>query len=179
MSRVISRSTVLASVVGCLALAATTATAFVAVGWHGLSQSERDSRILSRARSYSSGTYTGMSCKEWVRRVVRDASGNVVTIPATSSNDYQWESSADVYGYAATQCPPRGIDSGRIIQMIWTNQSNGRTNPHTAIITSITSTGMNWIDCNWNGDQRVQRHFVSFSDFNTRVRNNYTVYKIR
>lgn len=173
-----SKSGLAATVAVCLAFVTSVAMA-ATVGWHGLSQSQRDSRILIEARTYSPGTRTNLSCKEWVRKVVRDASQNVVTIPSTRSNNYQWESSNDVYGYRATSCPPAGIDPGRIIQMVWRNRSNGRESPHTAIISSVTSTGMYWLDSNLDGDTRVQRHFVSFNDFDAAVGTRYTVYKIR
>ncbi len=145
--------------------------------WHGLSQSQRNYRILDRAAD-DLGRNVGVECKEWVRRVVKEASQNVVTIPSTRSNNYSWESSSDVASYSRGT-PPPGIMNGHIIQMEWTNAGNGRIFPHTAIILNYSNTGMTWIDSNWNGDLRVRTHDVTYADFYNRVGNRYTVYRIK
>ena len=165
---------VVASVIACLVIVAT-ATATV-IGWHGLSQSQRNSRIINRADN-DIGDYTGQSCKEWVRDVVEDASDGLVTIPSTRSNNYQWYS----HPYVAPCLHPfpiNWVQPGQIIQMRWTN-NNGTTTPHTAIVLSKTSSSMTWLDCNWQGDEVVRTHSMTFNYFNNHVGSYYTVYEIR
>jgi hypothetical protein len=123
------------------------------------------------------GDDVNMQCKEWVREVVSDASSGDVIIPATRSNGYRWYSHPYVQSYSQG-CPPPGVGPGRIIQMVWHNQ-NGSVFPHTAIILSTTSSGMTWIDCNWQGDERVRTHYVSYVQFQTSVGTEYTLYRIQ
>ena len=170
------KSVLVASIVLCLAFV-TAATASVMTGWHGLSQTQRNRLILARANR-DLGRDMNMQCKEWVRLVVKDASQNEVAIPSTRANNYEWNNHRYVTSYPRA-CPPRGIVPGHIIQMVWTNQSNGVTNPHTAIILSSTSSGMTWIDCNWQRDEVVRTHYVSYSQFEVCVGYLYTIYKIR
>ncbi len=144
--------------------------------WHGLSQSSRDSIILSKALSHV-GENTGLQCKEWVRDVVKEASQNSVTIPATKPNKYQWYSHPYVYGIPQPS-PVTWATPGSIIQMKWV-APNGNVTPHTAIVKSHTSSGMNWIDCNWDSDTKVKVHFVSYSSFANAVGSSYTIYFIK
>lgn len=165
---------VVAAVIACLAIVAT-ATATV-IGWHGLSQSQRNSRIINRAMG-DLGDDMNMQCKEWVRLVVREASDGEVVIPSTRSNNYQWYSHPYVQAMLMPY-PINAVQPGQIIQMRWTN--NGNTVPHTAIVLSRTSSGMTWIDCNWlNNDETVRTHYMTYNYFNTHVGYNYTVYEIR
>lgn len=143
--------------------------------WHNLMQSQRNAHIIARAQQ-DVGVNVQQSCKEWVRTVVLNASGNTVTIPPNSSNDTRWQS----HSYCRRYAPPVSMANfrvGYIIQMRWRNQ-NGVSNPHTAIILSRTSSGMDWIESNWQGDQTVRIRHVSFSQFNQAVGSNYSVYKI-
>jgi hypothetical protein len=148
----------------------------LSTSWHDLSQSERNQRILSDGHEDLNDD-VGVSCKIWVRNIVREASGNLVTIPSTKSNGYQWYSHPDVYAVPQPS-PVEWVTPGCIIQMKWRNQ-NGTTYPHTAIVVSKNSSGMTWIDSNWNGDQVVRTHFVSYSQFYTAVQGyRYTLYYI-
>ncbi len=167
-------------------LAVVLAVCFVFVGaafastaswWHGQSQNQRNSAILTRGSSDNNHN-VGMVCKDWVRRVVQDASQNVVTIPSTRSNDYQWNNSQNVYAYAQPFYMS-WVQPGQIIQMRWRNQGDSEVYPHTAIVRSKTSSSMTWIDCNWSGDGVVRTHTVTFSQFNACVGSNFTVYEIR
>lgn len=152
-----------------------TAVASNSSWWHGLSQSSRDNKILSKGLSHV-GENTGLQCKEWVRDVVQEASLDSVTIPATKPNLYQWYSHPYVYGIPQPS-PIMWAGPGSIIQMKWT-APNGTVTPHTAIVKNHTSTGMNWVDCNWNGDTKVKVHFVSYTSFANAVGSSYTIYKI-
>jgi hypothetical protein len=173
MSAVLAKSRLVAFLAVCAAIVTTAVAA--TTGWHGLSQSQRNSRILNRADD-DLNQNVGMSCKEWVRRVVRNASGGEVGIPS-NQNDYTWNSHPYVY-----RCPQpypiSWVQPGQIIQMRWTN-ANGTSTPHTAIVLSRTSTSMTWIDSNWQGDEVVRTHSMTYSHFNNRVGNNYNIYEIR
>lgn len=145
--------------------------------WHGYSQSTRNNRIINRGDN-DIGDDVGMQCKEWVREVVKDASNNVVTLPSTKSNGYQWNSSSNVEAIPQPS-PATMAGPGCIIQMKWTNQ-NGSSNPHTAIVLSRNSSGMTWLDCNWHGDEVVRTHFVSYSAFYAAVDGyKYTLYYVK
>ena len=158
-------------------VAVVTSAVAATTGWHGLSQSQRDNRIKMRALA-ELGHSTGLQCKEWVREVVDDASSGEVIIPATRPNNYQWYNHPYIQSYSQG-CPPPGVAPGRIIQMVWHNQSNNNVSPHTAIVYSTTSSGMTWIDCNWQGDGVVRMHYVSYTNFQACVGSEYTLYKIR
>ncbi len=164
-------------IVACLALITTAAAAMAAtVGWHGLLQSQRNSRILTRANQ-DLNINVGVECKEWVQRVVNSASGGVVTVPTNRSNT-EWRSSTDCYKYPH----PFNIEwvqPGQIIQMHWRNQSNPNQYPHTAIVLRKSNSGMTWIDSNWFGDRTVRTHTITFSQFRTCVGNRFNVYEIR
>lgn len=54
----------------------------VLAGWHDWSQYSRNQAILDRAYE-DDGYYVGVSCKEWARDVVYDASSGAVIIPST------------------------------------------------------------------------------------------------
>lgn len=144
--------------------------------WHQqMSQTQRNRAIVDRAEQQANTCYN-LSCKDWVRMIVRSASSNVVNIPSNAS-DYQWGSSPDVIAYPVY--PTSGFKAGMIIQMRWENQSKPGVYPHTAIIKSVSSSSMKWLDCNWKGDGQALVHTVTFSDFRTAVGNFYTVYEIR
>ena len=55
--------------------------------WSNLTQQQRNQAIIDRAYQ-NNNMYVGQNCKEWVRTVVYAASGNHVTVPATTSGGY-------------------------------------------------------------------------------------------
>ena len=160
-------------VVAVTVLAVSAATfASMRPGWHSYSQSQRNQLIVNRAYAQN-GQFTGQSCKEWVRTVVYSASGQAVWLPSTVPNNYQWYPSSDVY--TVPYCPSiYSAGPGAVIQMVSTSGT-----PHTAIVTSTTGSGMNWIDCNWNRDMRVTTHYISYSQFASSYGNFYTVNYIK
>ncbi|HLP43815.1 MAG TPA: hypothetical protein VK145_00880 [Candidatus Nanoarchaeia archaeon] len=143
--------------------------------WHGLTQGQRNDEILSVALDQN-GDHTGLQCKHWVQEVVDEASRGEV-YPPTNQNDYTWRSSSNVR-VMQKPFPIQWAQPGQIIQMRWKNR-NGSTYPHTAILKSKTSTKMYWVDCNWHGDETVDVHSVTYSDFNRAVGNYYNVYEIK
>jgi len=157
--------------------ALTVDAASMVTSWHGLSQGERNIRIMVCAMG-DLGDNVNLECKEWVRDVVRRASGGKVIIPSTKPNQYQWYSHPHVQSYSRG-CPPPGVAPGRVIQMVWHNQSNSNVSPHTAIVTNVTNTGMTWVESNWSGDRTVRIRNVSYLEFQRCVGNEYTLYRIK
>ncbi len=149
--------------------------ASMATSWHGLSQSQRNARILNVALDQV-GDDTGMECKAWVQDVVDEASNGAV-YPPRNQNDYTWRSSSDVYRMQQP-FPIEWAEPGDIIQMRWANR-NGSTTPHTAILVSKSSSRMRWVDCNWVEEDTVGTHYVTYADFYRAVGSNYNVYQIR
>ena len=81
-----------------------------------------------------------------------------------SGYGWYWEYSPYVVGRSG------GIPRvGEIIQMDLKGPRADHRNPHTAIVVSVTATGMTWRDSNWNLDGKVMEHYISFSDFYSRV----------
>lgn len=143
--------------------------------WRGMSQALRNWAIFWRANqdlSVSSPSHQGFNCKEWVRKVVLDATHNVVTVPSTKDNNYQWNSSPNVEVRANIY----SVGPGDIIQM------NRKTGPHTAIVYSIDGTTVTWIDSNWNLDNTVTMHSETIAHFLSAVTSGgvqmYTAYRI-
>src|SRR2546423_1136356 len=109
----------LKNVVVCSLASVFTATAVAATftWWHGLTQSSRNQCIVTAAIA-ENGMVTGETCKNWARRIVRQASQNEVTIPATAASNYQWLPSPDVY--APQMCLPiQNAAVGSVIQMLY------------------------------------------------------------
>jgi len=168
-----SKFSLIAPVLVCLTLVAT-ATAAIA-GWHGLSQSQRNNHIVTRA-SRDLGRNVGVECKEWVRNVVRGVSN--VNIPS-NANNYTWSTVSSNHCVRMLKpFPISWVQRGQIIQMEWRSRS-GTIYPHTATVLSNNGTTMTWIDSNWLGDTTVRTHEVSVRNFELRVGTNYNVYEIR
>jgi hypothetical protein len=122
--------------------------------WHGYTQSQRNFYILVRGTA-DLNQFVRVECKPWLQRVVHDASGGIVTVPRTTNNGlgWEWESSQDCVRYFKTI---RYVVQGDIIQMRWKTAKRQPPEyggeywiPHTAIVRSVSSTGMEWLDSNW------------------------------
>lgn len=142
--------------------------------WHDLTQTQRNQAILTRAYQ-NNEQYVGLNCKQWASAVVASASGNCTTLPttATSPNDWYWNAGQYVSGRSAlisTAVP------GEIIQMKLAAYPYG---PHTAIVYSINSTQVTFIESNWCTPECliVNLRTLSFTTFYGQV-SNYTIYKI-
>lgn len=142
--------------------------------WYQLSQSDRVSLVLARAKK-DDKRYVGVQCKVWVQRVFPDASRQVVTVPATRDNGEgsSWYSSE----FFTVVGDIKNAVAGDVVQMRWTN-SKQVTNPHTFIVIIKQSDGVTVIDSNWNGDNTVRTHTVKFKDFTSAVNGRYTVYRV-
>ncbi len=132
------------------------------VSWHNISQVQRNAKILAQANNdvkYQNAN--GNNCKDYVKGVVKKASGGLVALPATSDNNYSWKPDSNVAQVYASGpvCMIRwvsGLQPGQIIQML---QANGV--PHTAIVYSEDSGGNLWVvDSNYSTppDGKVRLH---------------------
>mgnify|MGYP001591753260 CR=1 FL=1 len=143
--------------------------------WHNLSQSQRNSAILTRALQ-DNNTYVGLNCKNWARKVVQDASSGHVIIPATAPDVNGWYWASDSYGHSVGRSGMiEYAQPGEIVQMNW-----GVGNPHTAIVYSINSSGVYFIESNWQdkageGPNHVDIRFVSFSNFYSHVGSYFSI----
>jgi len=145
------------------------------VTWHNLTQAQRNQAILARAYQ-NNGQYVGLSCKDWASAVVASASGNATTLPsnAPSPNDWYWNAGQYVNGRSGLL---QYAVPGEIVQMRLTTTPPG---PHTAIVYSITSTQVTFIECNWCKPATcytVNMRTITFATFYGQV-SNYTIYTI-
>lgn len=139
-----------------------------AVSWSSMSQAERNMAILYRA-DRDNGKFVNLNCKEWVRRVVLDASGGLVYLPQTLPNESGWyfASSRFLVGMCGGI---RSVNQGWIVQMNW-RRTDGVIIPHTLIIAGRSPSGINVIECNWcmNNCMTVAYRWISFTDFEARA----------
>lgn len=140
-------------------------------GWHDWTQQQRNQAIVDRAYE-DNNDWVGVSCKEWVRTVVYDASIGTITIPATHPDLYYWYPHTYVVGRSALI---QYAQPGEIVQM---KLNSGY--PHTAIVVSVSAYGITFIESNWDNtpenysDAYVHTRYVTFTDFYNQVEN-YTI----
>lgn len=159
--------------------------------WHALEQSERNHRILQGALDYY-GDNVGLSCKEWVRDVIEEASNGDVIIPSNNGSGDGWQidpsGGGDVILSHQNSSPALlNTTPGAIVQMQWkaglySNDSN--YNIHTAIVLHVLSDGVIFVESNYDSTPRnesdaiVSIRFQSEQDFAEKVQA-YSVYYIR
>lgn len=155
--------------------------------WSCMTDQQRNDLILNRARSEIGINYANTSygtCKKWAIKAVQDVGGPMLPFNFTNSsadptyyNARWYDSQHIVIWQGAYYCPAsfmyHGIVPGNIVQM-----RLGTSGIHTAIIESVSSTSMTWIDCNWQFDSVVRRHTVSLSWWAGSV-TAWTVYQIK
>jgi hypothetical protein len=154
------------------------------LAWNKLSQSTKDLTLYSTAL-YDVNKKVGLCCKDWVRKVVLNASG--LTIPSTvvapnSGYDYTWKQDnswvcGNIVGRSTAIQYVNFMD---IIQMQLLLK-NGTYGPHTTIVVSTDAKGMNWMDSNWdpvNHPDSVCVHYITYASFNSMVGTRYNIYHI-
>lgn len=148
--------------------------------WHDLTQSARNKTIVNTALQ-DLNVNVQKSCKEWVRSVVYEATGNHFSIPPTSSTLYMWQD--DPTGQAVgMSIPIKNVVPGQIIQMLLKSGWE-----HTAIVYKKTSTSVTLIESNFDStpsndyDAVVKTRTLTFSQFYESLKNpgNYSVYFIQ
>ncbi|MFH1187761.1 MAG: hypothetical protein V1688_02765 [bacterium] len=134
-------------------------------GWHEWSQNSRNQAILNEAYR-DINKPVGLCCKDWAKRVVKNASNRLVALPATTDcyPYYYWKPSKDVLSRSGR------IESavpGEIVQM-YTIYNH----PHTAIVYGISKSGVTFIESNWcsNNCQIVKTRYIDFAAFYKQVR---------
>jgi len=155
--------------------------------WQSMSQQQRNQAIINaglNGHTYSQGTasqslyYSGLQCKPWVTSVVSTASSGAVSLPATASDGYQWNSSPHVMTMSSNL---QALQPGWILQLeesaSFIARNKSATGPHTAIVLSVSPTGIYLLDSNWVATNTVGVHFMTWAD----LKNDfvyYTVYQI-
>lgn len=143
--------------------------------WETWTQSERNRRIIDWAGFYV-GQYGGQ-CKTWIQlTVVPNASQGHVMLPQNNPAPYDYYWQYDPHQHAISMSMPiESAQPGNVVQM-HLRSTNG---PHTAIVWSIDSLGVVFIESNYNYDGMVRiRPKISFAAFKGQV-TGYTVYSIR
>lgn len=142
--------------------------------WSDLSQTERNQCIVESGYDQL-GQVTGLQCKEWVRAVVAGASQNIVLLPPTRPNNWQWNTNLHVRLLVQNACPAN-LCPGHIVQM---SLASGL--PHTAIVYACGQWGMTWLDANWvnynNPVGTVATHTITWTQFYRQARN-FSFYEI-
>lgn len=116
-------------------------------GWHEWSQGTRNQAILNEAYKDLGKNFSSfnppLNCKLWVQqRVIKNASGGLVTLPATvDPPGWYWSP----HQYVRSRCGRiEDAQPGEIVQM-YTIYGY----PHTAIIVAKSQSGITFIECNW------------------------------
>jgi len=139
--------------------------------WHTMSQSQRDSTLFSAGLADYGKTFTGLSCKEWVRAVIYRATGYHVLIGSTNGTGYVWN-------YDGTNDDDHVIEQYQSIGDVQFMDVIQMSPVHTAFVVSTTATHMTWLDCNWVGAWKIGIHSMSFADFSSTYGTAYTIYHI-
>ncbi len=139
-------------------------------GWHDLSQAQRNQAIIDRAYQ-DDGDLVGVSCKEWVRTVVTEASNYSIIIPSNDDYPCSWRTDQTYSQYCIGRCGYiQWANPGEIIQMVFNNGT-----PHTAIVVEKTATTITFIESNWDNtpndysDVYVKPREVTFTEFNNSI----------
>lgn len=154
------------------------------VWWASLSAAARGQLIVSASRSYvgSSQFAERCNCKEAVRRWAREASRDVVTIPATSGNNYEWASSPQIVlvTNSRTARVNNGastfsrISPGDMVQM----SLPFRPYLHTLVVERLTGDGFTAVEANWKACAVTAGRAITFADLlNTGKVLNFSVYR--
>lgn len=163
------------------------------VEWHTISQPERNQRIINRAIK-DLNFDVDLSCKEWVREVVKDASNGHVIIPSNIGSGDRWTTDTEhLYGWGAAYHSSTYIMSshpGSIVQIQWKDNNNIKQglNIHTAIVLDVSLTHVTFIESNYDGtpevadDPKNSPEFVKIrretpEDFHQRVKS-FTIYYV-
>lgn len=155
---------------------------FAATTWFGnLTQAQRNQYIINKAWQHY-GDYVGLNCKEWARRVVKEASYYQANIPSTCPNMYGWywcdsgEDDVRHISFVPYAYPIYAAVQGNIVQL---NTLSGT--PHTAIVSAkyIGSGWLELIESNWSPpyQERVSSRWITLSNFISNYPN-HTVYEV-
>lgn len=148
--------------------------------WHDLTQSERNKEIVNTAIQ-DLNINVQLSCKEWVRAIVYEASNEHFSIPPNSPTLYTWQD--DPTGQAVgMSIPIKNVVPGQILQMLLKSGWE-----HTAIVLKRTSTTVTLIESNFdstpsnNNDAVVKTRTLTFQQFYSSLKNSgaYSVYFIQ
>ncbi len=156
------------------------ATASAGSWQYVLSQQGRNAAILAEANNQKGKTFPYES-KAWVQNVVLKVSsayGTPRQLPQNSSDGWEWTIPPSVTSVMRRYVTPQQFLPGDIVQMK-IHYKDGSYGPHTAIVLSVTSSEITWIDENYTEKNTVGTHKMSFYQFSMLVpSNNYSVYEV-
>lgn len=172
----------------------------LAPDWVSMTQTQRNSLIITTAKKYNNTIYTGQGqCKGWVQTVVLNASGGLVQLPANQTspagNEYKWVTSGSgtpQYILYPNSCVPiQYAQPGCIVQMYFKTLSTTppHVDPHTMIILAVNQAAgtMDIIDCNRSATNAVSIYYgmtfayfyAHVSDINGNINSSYyTLYYV-
>ena len=131
--------------------------------WDTLSQHEKNQKILERA-IVDLNVDVRLSCKNWIRKVVTDASNGYVTMPRNNERGDGWQedSTGRISGWGAAFYSSTHILTafpGAIVQMQW-KEEFGSSEPdykrHTAIVLYVSGSHVIFIESNYDNTPRVE-----------------------
>lgn len=159
-------------------------------GWDILSQHGKNQKILEAAIA-DLNIDVKLSCKNWIHKVVRNASNGYVTIPENneSGDGWQEDQAGRISGWGAAFDSSIHILTafpGAIVQMQW--KDNPRVpdgyNMHTAIVLYVSGPYVVFIESNYDdtpkvedGPEYVKIRAVSAEEFHKKVKS-FTIYRI-
>ena len=160
-------------------------------GWDLLTQHGKNQKILERA-VLDLNVDVELSCKNWIHRVVTDASNGEVVLPQNNESGDGWNEDATgrVWGQGAAFQNSAYIltaTPGAIVQMQWKDEvasSLPGYGMHTAIVLYVFSSYVIFIESNYDNTPRVEDgpEYVkirgeSAAEFHKRVES-FTIYYI-
>lgn len=138
--------------------------------WNGLAQVSKDATILVRAYK-DLGKTTTTNCKQWVQKVVNEATKGVLVVPATANggDSFYWTQSNNWRSFTASSCYwPQNLKPGMIVQMQSTRctfPGATSTGPHTAIVSAADANGVWLIESNWCATNTICERYLTTTDF--------------
>lgn len=159
--------------------------------WDTLSQHEKNQKILERA-IVDLDVDVELSCKNWIHKVVTDASNGRVVIPQNNESGDGWKEdpTGRISGWGAAFHSSTYILTafpGAIVQMQWEDgvgSSNPDYNRHTAIVLYVSGSHIIFIESNYDdtpkvedGPEYVKIRSQSAVEFHKKVKS-FTIYYI-
>ncbi len=147
-------------------------------GVAALSVASPGALIVQQAEKYvGSSSPERCDCKTFVRKVVLEASNGRVSLPATSSNSYEWNLPSFGVKLFATKNswsphPIYGIDRGDVIQML-----SSRTGLHTLIVKANMGSYFTIVEANYKSCAITDTRSKAFSDFLAEM-TGWTAYRV-
>ncbi len=150
--------------------------------WTKLSQSKKNLRIVSAALA-EVGKLSKLSCKEWVRKVVRNASDSHIEIKPNDTNNLHAWLADDTGHISVVGSSIENSKAGHLVQMILKSGWE-----HTAVIVEVNSSkkAVTFVDSNFDStpadesDAEVKQRTITFTAFYASLKksSSLTIYQV-